>query len=135
MDNASKMKLMTEKKIWAVIGVTPNLDKKSNQIYHTLLDNGYETYPINPKYKFLENGEPCYPSLENLPKVPDCVDFVVPPPVTKQQLEAMDPAVIKNVWLQPGTYTDDILEYAESRGFTVVNDGACVMAYLNSTDR
>ena len=130
MDNETKMKKMADLKVWAVIGVTPNTDKISNQIYHTLLDHGYETYPINPKYEVLENGEPCYASLEALPKVPDCVDFVVPPPVTLKHLEAMDPAVYPNVWLQPGTYNEDIVAFAEAKGFTVVHEGACIMAYL-----
>lgn len=133
MKNEDKIKEMIKKKIWAVIGATPNKEKTANRIYHTLLSHGYETYAVNPGYEEMDDGSKCYKSLQDLPKVPDCVDFVIPPAVTLETLEAMDPKITPNIWLQPGTYNDEIVEYAEKKGFTVVHEGACAMACLKDT--
>ena len=127
MDNDKKMQEMLDKKVWAVIGATPNTEKTANRIYHTLINHGYETYPVNPNYTEMEDGTKCYSSLKDLPKVPDCVDFVIPPAVTLKTLEEMDPKTYPNIWLQPGTYNNEVVDYAESKGFNVVHEGACVM--------
>ena len=127
MDNDKKMQEMLDKKVWAVIGATPNTEKTANRIYHTLINYGYETYPVNPNYTEMEDGTKCYSSLKDLPKVPDCVDFVIPPAVTLKTLEEMDPKTYPNIWLQPGTYNKEVVDYAESKGFNVVHEGACVM--------
>lgn len=130
MDNAQKMKELMGKKVWAVIGATPNPEKTSNQIYKTFQDKGYEVYAVNPKYEEMDDGTKCYSSLEALPVRPDCVDFVVPPAVTLEHLQAMDPVTYPNIWLQPGTFNDEVVEYADKKGFKVVHEGACTMAYL-----
>ncbi|MGI6727028.1 MAG: CoA-binding protein [Anaerovoracaceae bacterium] len=130
MDNEQKMNKMMEKKTWALIGATPNKEKISNQIYHTFKSHGYEVYAINPKYEQMDDGSKCYPSLNDLPKVPDCVNFVVPPPVTRKSLEDMDPKKYPYIWLQPGTYNNEIIKSAEEKGFTVVHEDACTMGYL-----
>lgn len=128
MDNEKKMKEMLSKKIWAVIGATPNTEKTANRIYHTMKNCGYETYAVNPNYSEMDDGSKCYASLKDLPNRPDCVDFVIPPAVTKQNLEEMSPEDYPLIWLQPGTYNDEIVQFAEEKGFQVVHEGACAMA-------
>lgn len=132
MDNEQKMNQMMKKKVWAVIGATPNPDKTSNHIYHTFLDNGYEAYAVNPKYDQMDDGRKCYASLEALPVKPDCVDFVVPPQVTLDHLKNMDPQVYPDIWLQPGTFNAEVVQFAEEKGFNVVHEGACTMAFLRT---
>jgi predicted CoA-binding protein len=130
MNNNEKIETMVQKKVWAVVGATPNSEKVANKIYHTLKEYGYETYVVNPKYEEMDDGSKIYARLEDLPKVPDCVDFVVPPTITMSNLKEMNPEVYPCVWLQPGTYDDEVVKYAEEKGFQVVHEGACVMAYL-----
>ncbi len=130
MNNEQKMNEMLSKKVWAVIGATPNTEKTANHIYHTFVDNGYEAYPVNPNYTEMEDGTKCYQSLDELPNKPDCIDFVIPPAVTMKTLEKMDPAVYPKIWLQPGTYNDEIVAYAQEKGFQVVHEGACAMAAI-----
>ena len=128
MDNEKKMDEMLNKKVWAVIGATPNTEKTANRIFHTLRNHGYETYAVNPNYKEMEDGTRCYACLEDLPQKPDCVDFVIPPSVTLKSLEEMDPKEYPHIWLQPGTYDEEIVKFAEEKGFKVVHEGACAMA-------
>jgi len=128
MNNRKKMDEMLKKKVWAVVGATPNTEKIANRIFHTLRSHGYETYAVNPNYQEMEDGTKCYACLEDLPCKPDCVDFVIPPSVTLKSLEEMDPKEYPYIWLQPGTYNQEIVEFAEKKGFTVVHEGACAMA-------
>lgn len=130
MNNQKLMQEMMTKKVWALIGATPNTAKTANHIYHTFLQNGYKVYPVNPNYSEMENGDICYASLTDLPEKPDCIDFVVPPAVTMKNLAELDPAEYPNIWLQPGTFDDEVLAFAKSKGFQTVADGACTMAYL-----
>ena len=85
----------------------PDPKKISNQIYHTFKDYGYEVYGVNPKYEEMDDGSKIYSRLEDLPKTPEAVDFVASR-VTMDHLQGMDPKIYPNIWLQPGTYNDDI---------------------------
>lgn len=130
MNNEEKMKEMMNKKVWAVIGATFKPEKISNKIYHTLKNHGYEAYAVNPSCEEMDDGTLCYETIKHLPKVPDCIDFVVPPAVTMKYLEEMDPKVTPYVWFQPGTYNEEVINYAENKGFKTVHENACTMAYL-----
>ncbi|MDD4583943.1 MAG: CoA-binding protein [Eubacteriales bacterium] len=131
MNNEQKMKELMNKRIWAIVGATPNTEKIANRIYHTFKNNGYEVFAVNPNYEKMDDGSKCFSCLEDLPKTPDCIDFVVPPAITMKTLTETDPDTIPNIWLQPGTYNDNIVKYAEEKGFTVVHEGACALVYLN----
>ncbi len=121
---------MLDKKVWAVVGATPNPHKTGNEIFKMLINEGYDVYAVNPNYEEIEPGIKCYHSLAELPKVPECVDFVVPPKVTLSNLETMDPKVMPYVWFQPGTYDDQVVRYAEDKGFKAVHELYCVMVEL-----
>ncbi len=131
--NEKLMKEMLSKKTWAVIGATPNVDKIGYKIVKRLLAHEYEVYCINPNCEEIE-GLKCYKDIESLPVVPDCVDFVVPPNVTRKTIEKLDPQEIKYLWLQPGSYDEEIAKFAEEKGFNVVHEGACVMMAVDVMD-
>jgi len=119
MDMEQLKKEMLEQKIWAVVGATSNKEKFGYKILKKLKSKGYEVYAINPNYEQIEE-EKCYSSIEELPKIPDCVNIVVPRQVTKQVLEDISQANIKNVWLQPGSFDKETIEIAEGKGLNIV---------------
>ena len=121
---------MLSKKVWAVVGATPNKEKTANHILHSIINAGYDVYAVNPNYDEIEPGIKSYKSISDLPKVPDVIDFVVPPAVTLANLKELDPCANEYVWLQPGTFNDEVVNYAEEKGFKVIHGGACVMAIL-----
>ncbi|HHT51223.1 MAG TPA: CoA-binding protein [Eubacteriaceae bacterium] len=123
----SQIKSMLEKKKWAVIGVTPNKEKFGYKIWKVLLNNGYETFAINPKYNEIE-GIKCYPSLKDLPVKPEVIDFVVPPKITLAAVEEAKELGIENLWFQPGSWNEEVLEKADSLGLIHVEN--CVYAIL-----
>ncbi len=132
MSNNSFICEMLDQKVWAVVGASPNCEKVSNHIFHMLSERGYEVYAVNPNYDELEPGIPCYHTIEELPKVPDVIDFVVPPAVTLANLQKIDPCLIRNVWFQPGTSNAEVIAFAEEKGFNFVGNGSCVMVELRS---
>jgi hypothetical protein len=130
MPNNALIKEMLDLKVWAVVGATPNSEKVANHIFHMLSERGYEVYAVNPNYDEMAPGVKCYHTIEELPKVPDVIDFVIPPAVTLASIQKLNPAVISHVWFQPGTYNADVLTLAEEKGFSFIGDGACVMVQL-----
>ena len=115
---------MLEKKVWAVIGANQRQDKYGNMIYRRLKSRGYEVYAVNPVYDEVE-GDKCYKDLSSLPKVPEVINMVVSPKRGKAFLEEAASLGVKYVWLQPGTYDDEIMKQIEDLGLKAVQ--ACVL--------
>ncbi len=115
---------MLQKKIWAVIGANQNRDKYGNKIYRRLKSRGYEVYPVNPGCDTIE-GDPCYPDLTSLPKVPEVLNMVVSPKRGQSILTEASKLGIQYIWLQPGTYDDELLGLIDQLGLQAVQ--ACVL--------
>ncbi len=127
--NMEQLKLeMLHKKVWAVIGATPNQEKFGNKIYKKLKSRGYEVYAVNPNYDEVE-GDRCYHRIEELPVKPDCVDMVVSPQVSKKFIPNIAEADIKYLWFQPGSFDDEAISLAEDNGIQVVYHH-CVLVAL-----
>ncbi len=131
--NEALMMEMLGKKTWAVVGASPDTEKISNRIIKKLTKKGFEVIPVNPKYEEIE-GLKCYPNVASIPKPVDCVDFVVGPPLTKKAVDMLDPSDIEYLWMQPGSFDDEVVTFAEEKGFKVVHGGACVLVASNMVD-
>lgn len=118
---------MLEKKVWAVVGANTDPDKYGNMIFKKLKARGYKVYPINPNYEEVE-GDRCYKDLSALPEVPEVIDMVISPKRGKAVIEEAAKLGIKNIWLQPGTYDNELLEMINQKGLTEVK--ACVLVAL-----
>lgn len=127
--NEALIKEMLGLKKWAVLGATPNPEKTANHIVKKLISNGYEVFCVNPNYDEVE-GMKCYKDIADIPEKPDAVDFVVPPGVSLKAVESLDPEEIKYLWMQPGSYDDEVVKKATEKGFKVIADGACIMVAM-----
>ncbi|MDP4181217.1 MAG: CoA-binding protein [Bacillota bacterium] len=119
--------MMLEKKVWAVVGANNDPKKYGNMIYKKLKSKGYKVYPVNPGYEAVE-GDPCYKNLSSLPEKPDVIDMVISHKRGKPVLEEAASLGIQNIWLQPGTYNDEIMDFIAEKGLTAVQ--ACVLVAL-----
>ena len=119
--------MMMEKKIWAVVGANERPDKYGNMIYKKLKSRGYTVYPVSPNYETID-GDICYRDLSSLPQLPEVIDMVVSPKIGKTVVEEAARLGIKNIWLQPGTYDDELLDMIEKNGLTGVK--ACILVAL-----
>src|SRR5581483_692607 len=72
----------------AFVGATEDLGKFGGRCVRQLIDFGFagEIYPVNPKRDRIF-GLRCYPSLADLPAVPDHVGIVLPASATTAALE------------------------------------------------
>lgn len=118
---------MLEKKVWAVVGASENPGKYGNKIYKKLKSKGYKVYPVNPNYETIE-GDRCYSNLSSLPEVPEVIDMVVSPKLGMEVIEEASKLGVENIWLQPGTHNNEIMELIESKGINAVQ--ACVLVAL-----
>jgi len=116
--------VMLEKKVWAVVGANQDQSKYGNMIYRKLKSRGYEVYPVNPIYDNIE-GDICYKDLTSLPVVPEVVNMVVSPKRGKAFIDEAAKLGIKYIWLQPGTYDEELIKQIESLGLQQVQ--ACVL--------
>ena len=124
-----KEEKMLEKKVWAVIGANENPDKYGNMIYKKLKARGYKVYPVSPNYEVID-GDKCYPNLKALPEIPEVLDMVVSPKRGAAVIEEAAELGIKDIWLQPGTFNNELLELIESKGLNSVQ--ACVLVALRN---
>ena len=85
---------------------------------------------MNPGRQTVD-GDPCYPSLGDLPEPPVLVDVVVPPRVTLEVLRQCAALGLTRVWLQPGSEDDGVLAFAAAHGLMVRADD-CIMVRTRS---
>lgn len=115
------------RRVWAVVGASLDEQKYGNRIYHSLRNAGYTVYPVNPKGGEIE-GAKIYPSLADLPRPPEVIDIVVPPPVTEKVVKEAHELGLNRVWMQPGAESEAAIDYCEENGMEVVH-GTCIMLH------
>jgi predicted CoA-binding protein len=108
----------------AVLGASPNPARASNFVSTYLLaSTTYEVYFVNPNATQIL-GRPVYPTLAQLPMVPDLVDVFR----RREDLEAvLDevlglPPGVRTLWLQFGLFDEQLARRAEAAGLEVVMD-------------
>ena len=116
---------LDKKNIFAVVGVSKESDKFGNKVYFDLKRAGYTVYPINPNVVNI-SGNKCYPTLKNLPSLPDVVDIVVPPKITNKIVKECKNLKIKKVWMQPGSESKEAINYCTKNNIQVLY-GVCIM--------
>lgn len=119
--------LLKEAKHIALIGLSDNPEKYSYKIYQRLKAYDYDVYGVS---LYLTNlgKDVVYPNLEAINSPLDLVVFVISPKVGYHYLDACAKLGIKNIWLQPGTYDEPFLAYADELG--LVATCHCVLRLL-----
>jgi predicted CoA-binding protein len=121
----SLQKLMLAKQTWAVVGAHTDPDKFGFKIVHRLKKLGYQVFPINPFFSEVD-GLLCYPSLADLPTVPEVIDLVVNPQRGQAVLKDAATLGVRLIWSQPGTYDDALQVLANQLDLCILQD--CVLA-------
>ena len=115
-------------KNWAVVGATTKKNRFGYKIVKKLNDNDYNVFPVNPKLDEVD-GLNCYPDLSSIEDQIDVVDMVVNPKHGIKVMKEINKLGIKYVWLQPGTRSDEIKDYAEENDIKYVE--SCIYATLS----
>lgn len=116
-------------KNWVVVGANPNPAKYGNKIYNKLKKFNYNVTPVNPVYDQVE-GVKTEKSLKDVKTPIDCISVVVSPKRSMQVVKDALEMGLKYIWFQPGTFDEEVIDYAENNGMEVVFH-ACVLVELD----
>lgn len=117
--------MLDKNNIIAVVGASRNPEKYGHRVYMDLKQADYKVYPVNPNADEVLRDK-CFPSLTSLPRKPDVVNLVVPPPVTEQTVQECRQLSVTMVWMQPGSESEKAIKYCRENGVQVVH-GECIM--------
>lgn len=121
-----KQKTM-ELKNWAVVGATTKKNRFGYKIVKKLNENDYNVFPVNPKFKEVD-GLKCYDNLSSIDSQIDVVDMVINPKHGIKVMKEINELGIKYVWLQPGTRSQEIRDFAAENEIELIED--CIYASL-----
>ena len=110
----------------ALIGASNDKNKYGNKIYLDLRNKGYNVTPINPKENTIENDK-AYTSIEEMKKLPDIANFVVPPPVALKIAQHITKLGIKYLWFQPGSESNELEEWLKNSDGIKYLINSCIM--------
>ncbi|MEU4386698.1 CoA-binding protein [Promicromonospora sp. NPDC023805] len=106
----------------AIVGASANPARASYFVASYLLSSSsYDVYFVNPRATEIL-GHPVYPSLADLPVVPDLVDVFRRHDDLPSVLDETVAVGAKTLWLQLGLWHEDVARGAEAAGLDVVMD-------------
>jgi len=120
-DPAEILRILQEARTVAVVGLSPNELRASNFVGFYLKRHGYRVAPVNPGAEEVL-GEPCYPSLADVPFPIDVVDVFRSPEAVPDIAREAVAAGAKALWLQFGVISFEGADLAREAGLAVVMD-------------
>ena len=116
-------KLLTDTKVIAVVGLSANPDRPSNQVAWYLHHQGYRLFGVNPRCPEPEVfGVPMFASLDQVPEPIDLVDVFRRPEHTPDVARAAVAAGAGALWLQLGIASPEARAIATEAGLAYVED-------------
>jgi uncharacterized protein len=103
----------------AIIGASNDPRKFGNKAVRAFQQQGYTVYPVNPNESEVE-GLKAYHSIRDVPERPKMTSVYVPPNVLLKILRDIAERGCEELWLNPGTESDEVLAEAERLGLNVI---------------
>ena len=103
----------------AVIGASNDRNKFGNKAVRAYRRQGYEVYPVNPREMMIE-GIPAYKSIRDVPARPGEISVYVHAEILLGLLGDIAARGCDELWLNPGTESDEVLEEAKRLGLNVI---------------
>jgi len=105
----------------AILGASADRSKFGNKAVRAFLARGYDVYPVNPKGGEVEG----LAVLKSLAEIPadvklDRISVYLPPAVGLRSLPEIVARGCGELWLNPGSESDELVEAAEEQGLNVV---------------
>jgi len=110
------------------VGASQDPKKYGNIILRWYIDHKLPVHPINPTASTIESLD-VVKSINSLPSPSTTsLSFLTQPSITMKSLQEAKQSGVRYVWLQPGSFDDQVLSEAESLGFeTVIANGRCIL--------
>ncbi|MFJ3402645.1 CoA-binding protein [Promicromonospora sp. NPDC090134] len=117
-----RLRILRSTQSIAIVGASANPARASYFVATYLLSSSpYDVYFVNPRATEIL-GHPVYPSLADLPVVPDLVDAFRRHEDLPTVLDETLAVGAKTLWLQLGSWHEDVARKAEAGGLNVVMD-------------
>ena len=115
-------RILRETRSVAIVGASAHPWRASHQVWTYLKSaSDYELYLVNPTISEVD-GTPVYPSLADLPVVPDLVDVFRRPDHLPSVLDDTIEVGAKTLWLQLGLRHEQVGHDGAAAGLQVVMD-------------
>ena len=116
-----RLRILRESQSVALVGMSANPLRSSNFVGTYLVRTPFRMYGVNPAYDEVL-GVRCYPSLADLPEIPDIVDVFRRREDLPQVVDEAIEVGAKIVWFQMGLRHDEAARRAVEAGLRVVQD-------------
>ena len=117
----------------AIVGLSADRSKPSNQVARYLLDRGFEVTPVNPKYDEVL-GRRCYPELNAIPTPVDIVNLFQRSERVPPFIDAAIDIGARVVWMQLDIAHEESAEKARAAGLEVIMDRCIKIEYARLFD-
>jgi len=102
-----------------VLGASRHRAKYGNKAVRAFRQQGYQVFPVNPNATEVE-GLRAFHSILDVPVRPQRVSVYLPPPVVLDLLPDVAAKGCDELWLNPGSESDEVLAAAERLGLNVI---------------
>lgn len=106
---------------WVVIGDVVNKDKYASKILYKFKKSGYTVAGVHPK-----GGDNIYKTLKEVPFEIEVVDLCINHIQGIKYIMEAKELGIKNILIQPGAESEEILSYCKLNGITAIQGCALI---------
>lgn len=103
----------------AVIGASNDRGKFGNKAVRAFVRTGYNVFPVNPNETEVE-GIPAFKSIRDVPVRPQMISVYLPPPILLKVLPDIAAKGCDELWLNPGTDSDEVLAEVDRLGLNAI---------------
>ena len=121
---------MPAQKTCAILGDVLNPAKWANKSFRAHQMVGFRVFPVNPAGGQLD-GSPVYPTLADIPERLDRISVYLRPALVLEALDQIAEKGCDELWLNPGTYTPEVVERATSLGLHAIRGCSIVDVGIN----
>ena len=111
----------------AILGASNDPNKFGNRAVRVYRELGWTVYPVNPKQAVID-GLKSYPSITDVPEPVDRASLYLPPAIGIELLDAIASRGAKELWVNPGAGSPELVARAEELGLAVVEACSIVAA-------
>ncbi len=110
---------LTQSKVIAVVGLSPNPERDSYRVAKYLQSVGYRIIPVNPTVDEVL-GEKSYPDLKSVPVPIDMVDVFRRSELVAPVVDEAIAVKAKFIWMQDGVVNEEEAAKARAVGIPVI---------------
>ena len=111
----------------ALFGMSRSGKKFGNYAYRALVAKRYRVYPVHPTASSID-GIRCYSEVAHIPEHIETALIVLPPAQAIQALRKAATGGVRQVWLQQGAESPEVLAECENLGLETIS-GECILMF------